>query len=101
MVRAAASGPLRLDAKLLERINAILPVQTCAQKYSAFPVGQINSTSCPSWSDRAALANVINVERDAVDAGGAQDESANLRTAKSCGPDASTPASSLARRRAR
>ena len=28
--------------------------------------------------------------RDAVDAGGAADESANLRTAKSCGPDAPT-----------
>src|SRR5260370_26441064 len=32
--------------------------------------------------------------RDAVDAGGAKDEGADLRTAKSCGPDASTPASS-------
>jgi hypothetical protein len=30
-----------------------------------------------------------------MDAGGAADESAYLRTAKSCGPDASTPASSL------
>jgi hypothetical protein len=30
-----------------------------------------------------------------VDAGGAADESTSLRTAKSCGPDASTPASSL------
>jgi hypothetical protein len=30
-----------------------------------------------------------------MDAGGAADESADLRTAKSCGPDASTPASSL------
>jgi hypothetical protein len=29
-----------------------------------------------------------------VDAGGAADEGAGLRTAKSCGPDASTPASS-------
>ena len=33
--------------------------------------------------------------RDAVDAGGAKDEGACLRTAKSCGSDASTPASSL------
>jgi hypothetical protein len=32
--------------------------------------------------------------RDAVDARSAQDESALLRTEKSCGPDASTPASS-------
>jgi len=30
-----------------------------------------------------------------MDAGGAPDESASLRTAKSCGPDASTPASSF------
>ena len=28
--------------------------------------------------------------RDAVDAGGAADESADLRTVKSCGPDAPT-----------
>jgi hypothetical protein len=41
----ADSGPLRLNAKLLKRINAILPVQTSLQKYSAFPVGQISSTS--------------------------------------------------------
>jgi hypothetical protein len=34
------------------------------------------------------------VGRDAVDAGGAKDDGADLRTAKSCGPDASTPASS-------
>jgi hypothetical protein len=33
--------------------------------------------------------------RDAVDAGGAKDESGVVRTAKSCGPDASTLASSL------
>jgi hypothetical protein len=32
--------------------------------------------------------------RDAMDAGGATDERANLRTAKSCGPDAPTLASS-------
>ena len=51
---------MRLSAKLLKQINAILPVQSCAQKYSAFPVGQINSTSCPVLSDRGALRNVIN-----------------------------------------
>src|ERR1700735_5260747 len=33
---------------------------------------------------------------DAMDAGGAKDESADLRTAKSCGPDAPTLASSVA-----
>jgi hypothetical protein len=39
---------------------------------------------------------VTNAGWDAVDAGGAADESTGLRTAKSCGPDASTLASSLA-----
>ena|ERR1700704_195336 len=38
-------GGLRLNTKLLRRINAILAVQTSLQKYSAFPVGQISSTS--------------------------------------------------------
>ena len=41
------------------------------------------------------MRNVNNAGRDAVDAEGAQDESTCKRTAKSCGPDASTPASSL------
>ena len=46
---------------------------------------------------RGALAIVTNAGRDAVDAGGATDERIELswRTAKTCGPDASTPASSL------
>jgi len=38
---------------------------------------------------------VTDVERDAVDADGAFDERRSMRTAKSCGPDASTLASSL------
>jgi hypothetical protein len=40
-------------------------------------------------------AHVTNAGRDAVDAGGASDEGAESRTAKSCGPDAPTLASSL------
>ena len=42
------------------------------------------------------IAIVTDAGRDAVDASGATDERADLRTAKSCGPDASTLASSLA-----
>ena len=34
------------------------------------------------------MRNVINVERDAVDAGSARDERGLLRTVKSCGSDA-------------
>ena len=46
---------------------------------------------------RGALAIVTNAGRDAVDAGGATDERIELswRTAKTCGPDAPTLASSL------
>src|ERR1700722_17539310 len=49
----------------------------------------------PSRPTEGRLAIVTDAGRDAVDAGGASDEGACLRTAKSCGPDASTPASSL------
>ena len=42
---------------------------------------------------RGRLAIVTNVERDAVDADGAFDEQRWMRTAKSCGPDASRSAS--------
>jgi hypothetical protein len=48
----------------------------------------------PSCPERGALRNVNNAGRDAVDAGSAGDEQRRPRTAKSCGPDASTPASS-------
>jgi hypothetical protein len=49
----------------------------------------------PSRPPEGRLAIVTDAGRDAMDAGGASDEGAGLRTAKSCGPDASTPASSL------
>jgi hypothetical protein len=47
------------------------------------------------WGRKGRIAIVTDAGRDAVDAGGASDEGAGLRTAKSCGPDASTLASSL------
>src|ERR1700739_603203 len=40
----------------------------------------------PSLSSQGRIAIVTDAERDAVDAGGASDEGACLRTAKSCGP---------------
>jgi hypothetical protein len=43
------------------------------------------------------LAIVTDAGRDAVDAGGAKDESAGMRTAKTCGPDAPTLAASSRR----
>jgi hypothetical protein len=63
-----ARGPLRVNVKLLSQINAILPVQICAQKYSAFPVGQINSTTHPSRPTEGRIAIVTNAGWDAVDA---------------------------------
>ena len=44
----------------------------------------------PSCPTKGRIAIVTNAGRDAVDAGGASDEGACLRTVKSCGPDAST-----------
>jgi hypothetical protein len=44
----------------------------------------------PSRPTEGRIAIVTDAGRDAVDASGASDEGAGLRTAKSCGPDAST-----------
>ena len=49
----------------------------------------------PSRPTQGRIAIVTDAGWDAVDADGASDEGADLRTAKSCGPDASTLASSL------
>jgi hypothetical protein len=51
--------------------NGVKPV---LQKYFCFLPRQISSLIRTSRSDRGALRNVINVERDAVDAGSARDE---------------------------
>jgi hypothetical protein len=51
----------------------------------------------PSRPPEGRLAIVTDAGRDAVDASGAKDEGADLRTAKSCGPDAPTLASSWRR----
>jgi hypothetical protein len=99
---------------LLNRINLIWPVQPHQQKYSPSRLTQISSVVALSRPTEGRIAIVTYAGRDAVDAaalkhamglqGGVQpvsDRSACrremlLRTAKSCGPDASTPASSLA-----
>jgi|GraSoi2013_115cm_1033766.scaffolds.fasta_scaffold148000_2 hypothetical protein len=85
-------GPDLPDGQISE-----LAVQSLSQKYSCFHLTQITSISVaiPSHTE-GRLAIVTDAGRDAVDAGGAKDESADLRTAKSCGPDAPTLASSFA-----
>jgi hypothetical protein len=98
-VRAYQSSGTQSD--LPDGLSGDFPVQPHLQKYFCSRPTQISSLIRAVPSLRGALAIVTDAGRDAVDAGGAKDEGADLRTAKSCGSDASTPASSLARRRAR
>jgi hypothetical protein len=70
-------------------------VQPPLKKYSGFPKEQITCIFSPSRPTEGRLAIVTDAGRDAMDASGALDEQRWMRTAKSCGPDASTLASSL------
>jgi hypothetical protein len=72
------------------------PVQPIQKKYFCFSESQITAISLaiPSSLRGAFRDRHGRWERDAMDAGGAADERADLRTAKSCGPDAPTLASS-------
>jgi hypothetical protein len=73
-----------------------LAVQPPSQKYSPSPLGRNSFIDSPRpVPHEGRLAIVTDAGRDAVDVRSAFDEGAGLRTAKSCGPDASTPASSL------
>jgi hypothetical protein len=83
------------DGQIRSRLGS-RRVQPCLQKYFAGPVGQIKGTDSRVLGHRGALANVINAARDAVDADALNDEQRETRTAKSCGPDAPTLASSFA-----
>ena len=66
---------MRAQLDLLSRINLMLAVQSWLQKYFCFILTQISSLSRTVPSHRGALRNVINAERDAVDAGSMLDES--------------------------
>src|SRR5256714_15602619 len=76
------------------RINVIWAVQSHLQKYSFRCFTQIKIITAPSRPTEGRLAIVTNAGRDAVDADGAADEQHVRRTAKSCGSDAPTLASS-------
>src|SRR6202166_2165617 len=83
------------------RANHRLAVQPFSQKYSGVLFTQITSTSTSSRPHKRGVSRSSRtLRRDAVDAGSATDESAYLRTAKSCGPDAPTLASSFVERSA-
>ena len=83
----------------VSRIKLFLPVQPLLQKYSDFPKTQITFLLPPSRSARGAMAIVTDAGTGCGGRGGAFDEQRLMRTEKSCGPDASTLASSLQLRR--
>jgi hypothetical protein len=91
-------NPLRLETKFLSNLNLIWVVQTAKQKYSAF---QNNRSGLQPVSARATMRDVraIVTERGAGCDGRCgvrclHRTKTPQRTAKSCGPDAATLASS-------
>ena len=92
-----ADAPAReriVPAGQIRRAPGKMNVQPRRKKYSASGFAKINFKNPPSRLTEGRLAIVTNARRDAVDASGASDEGACLRTAKPCGPDAPTLASS-------
>jgi len=87
--------PLRAKPDFLNRFKLFLPVQPSSQKYFHSLLTQITciSHAVPSHTE-GRLAIVTNAGRDAVDARSVLTKALTLRTAKSCGPDAPTLASS-------
>jgi hypothetical protein len=69
---------LRLKSNFLNRINVICPVQSHLKKYSGFPKSQISLYPPPSTPLEGRIAIVTDAGLDAMDAGGASDESAQL-----------------------
>jgi hypothetical protein len=72
-----------------------LSVQPSGVKLFASPPAKISSMRRPVPPERGAFRDRHGRGRNAVDAGGRFDEGAGARTAKPCGPDAPTLASSL------
>ena len=89
--RPSGQSALRAQNDLLNRIKLMLPVQSPSQKYFRSLPTQITciSPAIPAHTQGAFRDRHGRRARDAMDAGGAADESVILRTAKSCGPDAS------------
>src|SRR3984893_1796988 len=93
---------MRVGRDFLNQINLMLAVQSCPQKYSPSRFTQIKSISAAVPAHRGAFRDRHGRwARDAVDAAASGARIArgrmtlDLRTAKSCGPDAPTLASSL------
>ena len=84
------------DGQIIE-----FPVQPLLQKYSASRSTQIRSISLAVPSHRGAARDRHGRGAGCGGRGCAKDERRLMRTAKSCGPDAPTLASSFAERSAR
>jgi hypothetical protein len=91
----ASKPPSQTTRRANQVARYFLAVQPHLKKHFGFSEAKITSRTpaVPSHSE-GRFAIVTNAGRDAVDANHATDESVCLRTAKSCGPDAPTLASS-------
>ncbi|SHG38478.1 hypothetical protein [Bradyrhizobium erythrophlei] len=72
------SAELRVKPNFLSRIKLILPVQSRLKKYSVFPKSQISLYPQPFTPLEGRIAIVTDAGLDAMDAGGAKDESVLL-----------------------
>ena len=84
---ATMARRVRAERKFSFGFNAILPVQSPFAKiflFAPYP----NHFHIPAHPTplEGRIAVVTDAGRDAMDASGASDEGAGLRTAKSCGP---------------
>jgi hypothetical protein len=95
-IRATEPYGVRQTANLLNRINAIPPVQSPLQKYFAFRLPQIKSITSPSRPDRGAFRDRHGRWCGMRWTRGVARRATLTRTAKTCGPDAPTLASSFA-----
>jgi hypothetical protein len=77
-----APADLRLKSNFSNRIKLFLPVQPRSKKYSDFPKTQITLYSSPSTPLEGRIAIVRDAGLDAMDAGGASDESVLLADGK-------------------
>jgi hypothetical protein len=69
---------LRVKSNFLNRIKLFLPVQSHPKKYSGFPKSRIALYPRPSTPHEGRIAIVTDAGLDAMDAGGASDESVLL-----------------------
>jgi hypothetical protein len=70
-----ASADLRVKSNFCNRIKLSLPVQSLPKKYSVFPKSRITLYPQPSTPLEGRIAIVTDAGLDAMDAGGASDES--------------------------